>query len=231
MRNRRKARRMRARNRAAEGLVLCAGEGLVDIGTRKVRKDALHPHMGAALPNFQQPLKRILAAHADASHAGIDLQMRARDRLLPLCRALERLEHLPAGDGDGKSPPHSNPRIGGGNAPHCKNRPRNSGRAQRKRLFEDGDSQHIRPRALKPLRNGKKAVAIGIRLDHGHRLCAASDRRAYPPKIPLDRGQRNQKLRRPHSASTSSCERTLTPLSPKSFSARSGSASLRMISA
>ena len=121
--------------------------------------------------------------------------------------------------------------IAGGDAAEDEDGARNARFAQGKRLLQDGDGEHVRARGLEAAGDGNGAVAIGVGLDHGDHLDARREGRADPAVVFLDGGKGYGQAGAPHSASTSSCESTRTPLSAKTLTPRSCSERRRMIRA
>lgn len=118
--------------------------------------------------------KFFFRAHADAIHAGVDLDLCRCARALFRRNAFQREEHL--------GQEHHRGHI----VFHCRFRRMNVGRAehqdgrgharltQLRALFDQRHRQHIRPGLQRGLRNLHRAVAIGIRLDHRQHLCRAA---------------------------------------------------------
>ena len=121
--------------------------------------------------------------------------------------------------------------IAGGDAAEDEDGARNACFAQGKRLLQNGDGEHVCARGLEASGDGNGAVAIGVGLDHGDHLDARRQRRADPAVVFLDGGKGNGQTGASHSASTSACESTRTPLSAKALTPRSCSERRRMIRA
>ena len=220
-----------ARDGALEGGVLSAGEVLLRVGHGEVGEHALHLHVGAVAPARKQLVQLHVAARADAGHAGIHLEVGAggsafRDGGGFQTRKGVRREHR---RGDARA--HGLALIAGGDAAENEDGAHNARFAQGKRLFQNGDGEHIRARGLEASGDGNGAVAIGVGLDHGDHLDARRQRRANPAVVFLDGGKGNGQTGASHSASTSACESTRTPLSAKTLTPRSCSERRRMISA
>jgi len=231
VRDRRKPRRAHALDRVPERAILGARELRVGVRDREVRERALHPDVRAVLPEAEQLVELPVPADAEPRHAGVDLQVRERRPALPAGGFLERLERAGVVHGDRDAPANSFPGAAGNDASHGENRPRDAGLAQLERLLEDRDGERLRAGGLEPLCDRNQAVAIGVRLDHGHDLHIVPHRRADFPVVLFNRRERDREGGASQSASTSLCESTPTPLFSNNSSAREGSESLSMISA
>ena len=220
-----------ARDGALEGGVLGAGEVLLRIGDGEVREHALHLHVGAVAPARKQLVQLRVAARADAGHAGVHLEVGAGGGVFRDGGSFQTHKGIRREHRRGDTRAHGLALIAGGDAAEDEDGALNARFAQGKRLFQNGDGKHVRARGLEAAGDGDGAVAIGVGLDHGDDLGLRRKSRAYPAVVFLDGGKGYGQAGASHSASTSACESTRTPLSAKTLMPRSCSERRRMISA
>ena len=173
---------------APEAFILQKRKFHIALRRAEVGKHALHAHIGAVFPPVHKQRAQIIrAAHADAGHAGIDLQMRQRGFAALRRRALQCVQRMRIVYRLRCIRAHRLRQRFIRRAAQNQYRGGDARRAKHFRFLHDGDRERIRARAKHGARRVYAAVAVGVRLDHAHQLLIARYRRANRRRVAVQR--------------------------------------------
>ena len=193
------SRRAHGLQRLRKARILLLRERRVALRHAEVGEDALHLHVrAAALPVAQNALQLLLAQHADAGHARVDLQMRLCAPAQPRGLGLEHIQRIRGVHRLGDVQRHGLPQ-----GFHSRTTQDQDGRdharvAQLRRLLHDGHREGVRTRAQHQPCRRDAAVSVGVGLHHAHQLHPCGNLRADRRGVVQKRRIRNLHNARTH---------------------------------
>ena len=172
------------------------GGEVVGVGIGEVRVDSFHDRVAALGGPLQQAVG-VVVVHADALHAGVDLQMDPGGDAQVAGGRVDLPQLVDGGRRQREAVAEEQRDLVAEDAAHHQDGQRDAGLTQRHRLLEKGDAQPARALRDQVAGDLDQAVAVGVGLDDRHDG-GRRDGRLDRPEILRQARQAHLDDRRPH---------------------------------